>query len=105
MFPMDPFIKAFLNRYNIASGQLHPNSYSILTDFIELVHKESREPDLEMFWYMYSLTKKNGELTFSLSVVLNYRLFVKLLNLNKACRHTFFIIEHPMDFSMSGKIG
>ena len=25
-FPLDPFVKSFLNRYNIALGQLHPNS-------------------------------------------------------------------------------
>ena len=30
-FTLDPFVKLFLNRYNITPGQLHPNSYKILT--------------------------------------------------------------------------
>ena len=54
-FPLDPFVKLFLNRYNIAPGQLYPNSYRILTGYIELMHKEGREPDFDILCHMYSL--------------------------------------------------
>ena len=47
-FPLDPFLKLFLNRYNIALGQLHLNSYKILTGYIELMHREGREPYFDM---------------------------------------------------------
>ena len=63
-FPLDPFVKSLLNRYNIASGQLHPNSYRILTGYLELMHREGVNPTLDMLRYVYSLTKK-GELAFS----------------------------------------
>ena len=39
-FSLNPFVKLFLNRYNIAPGQLHPNSYRILTGYLELMHRE-----------------------------------------------------------------
>ena len=64
-FPLDPFVKLFLNRYNIAPGQLHPNSYRILTGYIELMYREGVEPDFDMLRHIYSLTKKKGELAFS----------------------------------------
>ena len=78
---MDPFVKSFMNMFNIARGKLHPNSYRILTGHIELVHKEGRESDLDMFRYMYNLNKKKGELIFFLSTTLNHNLFIKLLDL------------------------
>ena len=59
-FPLDPFVKLFLNRYNIAPRQLHPNSYRILTGYLELMHREGVDPNLDMLRYVYSLTKKNG---------------------------------------------
>ena len=68
-FPLDPFVKSFLNRYNIAPRQLHPNSYRILTGFIELMHREGIELDLDVLRYVYSLTKKKGELAFSFFTV------------------------------------
>ena len=82
-FPLDPFVKLFLNRYNIAPGQLYPNSYRILTGFIELMHREGIEPDLDILWYVYSLTKKKGELVFSFSTVPSLNIFVRLKNLPK----------------------
>ena len=60
IFPLDPFVKLFFNRYNIAPGQLHPNSYRILTGYIELMYMEGKEPDFDMLRHMYSLTKKKG---------------------------------------------
>ena len=57
-FPLDPFVKTFMNMFNITPGQLYPNSYRILTRYIELMHRESREPDLDMFRFMYRLNKK-----------------------------------------------
>ena len=47
-FSLDPFVKLFLNRYNIALGQLHPNSYRILTRYMELMYREGVEPDFDM---------------------------------------------------------
>lgn len=83
-FPINPVVKLFLNRYNIAPGQLHPNSYRILTGYMELMHREGREPDFDMFWYMYSLNKKKGELTFALSTIPYLSLFVKLRDIPKS---------------------
>ena len=65
-FSLDPFVKLFLNRYNIALRQLHPNSYRILTGYLELMHREGVEPNFDMLRYIYSLTKKKGELVFFL---------------------------------------
>ena len=79
---MDPFVKSFLNMFNISPGQLHPNSYSILTGYIELMHREGSESNLDMFRYMYNLNKKKRELVFSFSVTHNHSLFVKLLYLH-----------------------
>ena len=59
-FPLDPFVKLFLNAYGIAPGQLHPNSYRILTEFIELMHREGKEPSLVVLRHVYSLAKKKG---------------------------------------------
>ena len=97
-FPLDPFVKLFFNRYNIAHGQLYPNSYCILTRYIELMHREGREPDFDMLRHMYSLNKKKGELTFSLAAVPSLNLFSKLQDLPKSWRHQYFIIEHPFEF-------
>ena len=83
-FPLDSFLKLFLNRYNIAPGQLHPNSYRILTGYLELMHRESVAPNLDMFRYVYSLTKKKGELTFSFSVVPSLNIFARLKDLPKS---------------------
>ena len=65
-FLLDPFVKLFLNRYNIAPGQLHPNSYRILTGYLELMYREGIEPNFDIFWHIYSLTKKKGDLAFFL---------------------------------------
>ena len=47
-FFLDPIVKLFLNRYNIAPGQLYPNSYKIMSGYIELIHKEGKELDFDM---------------------------------------------------------
>ena len=83
-FPLDPFVKSLLNRYNIAPGQLHPNSYRILTGYLELMHRESVDPTLDMLRYVYSLTKKKGELVFSFSAMPSLNLFVRLKDLQKS---------------------
>ena len=98
-FPLDPFVKSFLNRYNIAPGQLHPNSYRILTGFLELMHKEGVDPTLDMLRYVYSLTKKKGELAFSFSAFPSLNIFSRLKDLKKSWRHMYFVVEHKSDFS------
>ena len=98
-FPLDPFVKLFLNTYNISPGQLHPNSYRILIGFIELMHREGREPDFDILRHVYSLAKKKGELAFSLTVVSQLNLFFKLKDLPKSWRHKYFVVEHPSEFS------
>ena len=97
-FSVDPFVKLFLNRYNIAPGQLHPNSYRILTGFIELIHREGVEPDLDVLRYVYSLTKKKGELAFSFSAIPSLNIFTRLKDLPKTWRHIYFVVEHMSDF-------
>ena len=81
--PLDPFVKLFLNRYNIAPGQLHPNSYKILTRYIELMYREGVEPDFDMLRHIYSLNKKRSELAFSLAVVSSLNIFARLKDLPK----------------------
>ena len=98
-FPLDPFVKLFLNRYNIAPGQLHPNSYRILTGYLELMHREGVAPNLDMLRYVYSLTKKKGELAFSFSAVTCLNIFARLKDLPKCWRHMYFVVEHKSDFS------
>ena len=83
-FPLDPFVKLFLNRYNIAHGQLYPNNYRILTGYIELMYKEGREPNFDMLRHMHNLNKKNGELTFSLAAVSSLNIFTRLQDLPKS---------------------
>ena len=98
-FPLDPFVKLFLNMYNIAPGQLHPNSYRILTGFIELMHREGREPSFTILRHVYSLAKKKGELVFSLAAVPQYNIFIRLKDLPKSWRNKYFVVEHPSEFS------
>ena len=74
-FSLDPFVKLFLNRYNIALRQLHPNSYRILTGYLELMHREGVEPNFDILRYIYSLTKKKGELAFSFAAVPSLNIF------------------------------
>ena len=69
--------------YNIAPRQLHPNSYRILTGYLELMYRVGTELNFDMFQYMYSLNKKKGELTFFLLAVPHLSLFVKLPDLPK----------------------
>ena len=97
-FPLDPFVKLFLNAYGIAPGQLHPNSYRILTGFIELMHREGKEPSLVVLRYIYSLQKKRGELAFSLVAVPQYNIFIRLKDLPKSWRNKYFVVEHPSEF-------
>ena len=97
-FPLDPFVKLFLNRYNIALGQLHPNSYRILTGYLELMHREGVYPNLDILWYVYSLTKKKGELAFSFSAVPSLNIFARLKDLPKTWRHMYFVVEHKSNF-------
>ena len=97
-FPLDLFVKLFLNRYNIVPRQLHPNSYRILTGYIELMHREGVEPNFDMLRHIYSLTKKKGELAFSFAVVPSLNIFTRLKDLPKSYRHMYFIVEHPSDF-------
>ena len=97
-FPLDPFVKAFLNRYNIAPGQLHPNGYRILTGYLELMHREKVEPNLDMFRHIYSLSKKKGDLAFSFSAVAGLNIFARLKDLPKSWRHMYFVVEHRSDF-------
>ena len=98
-FPLDPFVKLLLNRYNIAPGQLHPNSYRILTGYLELMHREGVNPTLDMLRYVYSLMKKKGELAFSFSATPSLNLFARLKDLPKSWRHMYFVVEHKSDFS------
>ena len=97
-FPLDPFIKLFLNKYNISLGQLHPNSYRILTRYLELMHREGVETNFDMLRYIYSLTKKKGELVFSFVAMPSLNIFARLKDLPKTWRHMYFIVEHPSDF-------
>ena len=97
-FSLDPFVKLFLNIYNIAPGQLYPNSYRILTGFIELMYREGVEPKLDMLRCVYSLTKKNGELAFSFFAILSLNIFTRLKDLPKQWRHMYFIIEYLSNF-------
>ena len=97
-FLLYPFVKLFLNRYNIAHGQLHPNSYRILTGYIELMHREGVEPNFDMLRHIYSLTKKKGELSFSFAVVPSLNIFARLKDMPKTWRHMYFIVEYPSDF-------
>ena len=82
-FFLNPFIKLFLNRYNIAPRQLHPNSYRILTGYLELMHREGVEPNFDMLQYIYSLAKKKSELAFSFSAVPSLNIFARLQDLPK----------------------
>ena len=82
-FPLDPFVKLFLNRCNITPGQLYPNSYRILTGYIELMHRDGVEPNFDMLRHMYSLTKKKSELAFSFAAVLSLNIFARLKDLPK----------------------
>ena len=86
-FPLDPFVKLFLSRYNIALGQLHPNSYRILTGYIELMHREGVEPNFDILRHMYSLTKKRGELAFSFAAIPSLNIFARLKDLPKTWRY------------------
>ena len=97
-FPLDPFVKVFLNRYNIAPRKLHPNSYRILTGYLELMHREGVEPSFDMLRHIYSLTKKKGKLSFSFAAVLSFNIFARLKDLPKTWRHMYFVVEHPSDF-------
>ena len=47
-FFLYPFVKLFLNKYNIDAGKLHPNNYRILTGYLELMHREGVEPSFDM---------------------------------------------------------
>ena len=98
-FPLDLFVKLFLNRYNITPGQLHPNSYRILTGYLELMHREGVNPNLDILRYVYGLTKKKGELSFSFSAVPSLNIFARLKDLPKSWRHMYFVVEHKSDFS------
>ena len=62
------------------------------------MHREGVEPDFDILRYMYSLTKKKGELTFSLATVPGLNIFVRLKDLPKTWRHRYFVIEHPSEF-------
>ena len=97
-FPLDPFVKLFLNRYNIAPGQLYPTSYRILTGSIDLMHREGVEPNFDMLRHMYSLTKKKGELAFSFAAVPSLNIFMRLKDLPKPWRYMYFVVEHSSDF-------
>ena len=97
-FPLDLFVKLFLNRYNIAPRQLHPNSYRILTVYIKLMYREGKEPNFDMLRHMYSLNKKKGELTFSLAAVPSLNIFARHKDLSKTLRYWYFVIEHPSEF-------
>ena len=80
-FPLYPFVKLFLNKYNIVVGQLHPNSYRIPTRYTELMYREGVEPDFDMLRHIYSLTKKKGELAFSFADVPSLNIFSRLKDL------------------------
>ena len=97
-FSLDPFVKLFLNKYNIAPGQLHPNSYRILTGYIELMYREGKEPNFDILRHMYSLNKKKGELTFFLAVVSSLNIFARLKDLLKIWRQMYFFYKHPFEF-------
>ena len=98
-FPLDPFVKVFLNRYNIAPRKLHPNSYRILTGYLELMHREGVVPNFDMLRHIYRLTKKKGELAFSSVAVPSLNIFVRLKDLPKTWRHMYFVVEYKSDFS------
>ena len=85
-FPLDIFVKLFLNTYNIAPGQLHPNNYRILTGFIELMHREGKEPNLIVLRHVYSLAKKKGFQSLSVRTKrININIFNRILS-NTHCQ-------------------
>ena len=51
-----------------------------------------------MHRYMFSLMKKKGDMTFSISAIANFILFRKLVDINRSWRNQFFIIEHELNF-------
>ena len=63
------------------------------------MHREVVDPNLDMLRYVYSLTKKKGELAFSFSTVPSLNIFARLKDLPKTCRHMYFVVEHKSDFS------
>ena len=63
------------------------------------MHREVVDPNLDMLRYVYSLTKKKGELVFSFSVVPSLNIFARLKDLPKTWRHMYFVVEHKSDFS------
>ena len=83
-FPLDPFLILFFCAYNIAPAQLHLNGYRFLTAFCELIRSHGREPTVQMHRYMFSLIKKKGDLTFSLSAVANFSMLGKLPDINRS---------------------
>ena len=62
------------------------------------MHREGVEPNFNMLRYIYSLTKKKGELAFSFAAVPSLNIFVRLKDLPKTWRHMYFIVEHKYDF-------
>ena len=47
---------------------------------------------------MFSLIKKKGDLTYSMSSIPNFGLFKKLSEIPRDWRNKFFLIEHENDF-------
>ena len=82
-FPLDPFFILFFRAYNLAPGQLYPNGYRFLTLFCELIHSHGREPIIQMHRYMFSLIKKKGDLTYSMSSIPGFILFKKLPDISR----------------------
>ena len=63
------------------------------------MHRECVDPNLDMLRYVYSLTKKKGELVFSFSAMSSLNIFMRLKDLPKSWRHMYFVVEHKSDFS------
>ena len=63
------------------------------------MHREGIDSTLDMLRYVYSLTKKKGELAFSFFAVPSLNIFVRLKDLLKSWRHMYFIVKYKSDFS------
>ena len=93
-FHLDPFLKLFFRTFNLAPGQLHPNGYRFFTAFHELVCSHGHEPSVQMHRYMFSLIKKKGDPTYSISCIPGFGLFKKLSDITRDWKNKFFLIEH-----------
>ena len=62
------------------------------------MHREGIELNFDMLRYIYSLTKKKGELAFSFATIPRLNIFARLKDLPKTWRHMYFVVQHKSDF-------